>query len=437
MAPHRRLAALLLSVSPLLWRCAALDLDPAISDPPWPGGGFPPLPWATWDLQASTAGFFLGNTSGPNSAAETGREASLGIVGLGWQLGLRRPDGSAWAAPGGLERRQREAARQLKLRRPGVKVMVSAEIDCTFPQWGATAALLRDPGLARQVFVARANGSLWLDRRWGGLFVQPWYNWSSATAVRWWIDQGPIAEAMRDPLISGVYLDGADPDDRFYSENFADEAAVAAFKLAQREALALAVETWRAREPSKLLTGYAAPRVKPEQRANHCPVGSCAGPEQLKLAGPHACAATMRLLISRSGWANQTLFLATRHHPSDPLAIATFTCKGPWWAQDCSVNSTRDPAPEVAAFLVARGPSAIFQVAMQPKHSLDYRDPARFPSLLLEPGVPLEVQAREVRAGVFERRWSNLTATFDCGRYTGSFARRRREQSEQPRVRSE
>ena len=104
MAPHRRLAALLLSVCPPPWRCAALDLDPAISDPPWPGGGFPPLPWATWDLQASTAGFFLGNTSGPNSAAETEREASLGIVGLGWQLGLRRPDGSAWAAPGGLER---------------------------------------------------------------------------------------------------------------------------------------------------------------------------------------------------------------------------------------------------------------------------------------------------------------------------------------------
>eukprot|EP01050_Picozoa_sp_SAG11_P031863 SAG11_NODE_10085_length_857_cov_0.848285_2_plen_138_part_01 len=103
MAPQRRLAALLLRVLLLLCRCAALEVDPAVSDPPWPGGGFPTLPWATWDLQASTAGFFLGNTSGPNSAAETGREASLGIVGLGWQLGLRRADGSAWAAPGGLE----------------------------------------------------------------------------------------------------------------------------------------------------------------------------------------------------------------------------------------------------------------------------------------------------------------------------------------------
>ena len=35
--------------------------------------------------------------------------------------------------------------------------------------------------------------------------------------------------------------------------------------------------------------------------------------------------------------------------------------------------------------------------------------------------MPLEVHAREVRAGMFERRWSNLTVSFDCDSYTGSF----------------
>ena len=36
-------------------------------------------------------------------------------------------------------------------------------------------------------------------------------------------------------------------------------------------------------------------------------------------------------------------------------------------------------------------------------------------------GIPLEIHAREVEDGVFERRWSNLTVRFDCGNYSGSF----------------
>eukprot|EP01052_Picozoa_sp_SAG31_P032853 SAG31_NODE_3647_length_4030_cov_2.232002_4_plen_262_part_00 len=177
---------------------------------------------------------------------------------------------------------------------------------------------------------------------------------------------------MEETAIDGVYVDGADPDNSFYRDNFDSPAQVLAFKLAQQRALAKAIVTWRLRAPHKYLGGYAAPRVKREQRPNHCPKGSCAGPAQLFFAGPAVCADTMRLLISRAGWTNQTLFVATRHHPHDPLAIATFSCRPPWWSQNCRVNSTRDPAPEIAAFLIARGPSAIFQVVVQPAHSMDY-----------------------------------------------------------------
>ena len=101
------------------------NVPPDISDPSWPGGAFPPLPWTSWSLQESLAGFFLGNTSGPNGDEETAREASLGVVGIGWQLGVRESSES-WAAPGGLEKRQREAARRLKASRPGVRVMVAS-----------------------------------------------------------------------------------------------------------------------------------------------------------------------------------------------------------------------------------------------------------------------------------------------------------------------
>ena len=66
---------------------SSLPVDPAIADPPWPGGAFPPLPsWSTWSLRGSTAGFFLGNTSGPNGPGESLREASLGVVGWGGSL---------------------------------------------------------------------------------------------------------------------------------------------------------------------------------------------------------------------------------------------------------------------------------------------------------------------------------------------------------------
>ena len=151
----------------------------AISDPAWPGGAFPPLPasWRTWKLRDSVSGVFMGNTSGMNSAEETSHEASLGVIGLGWQLGVH--SGAAWASPGGLEMRQREAARLLKAAAgkagKAVRVMVSAELDATCPQWNTTATLLRNRTLSRQVFMTRPNGSLWLDNQWGGLFEQPWY----------------------------------------------------------------------------------------------------------------------------------------------------------------------------------------------------------------------------------------------------------------------
>ena len=58
---------------------ALLCAGAATADPGWPvgwgfeaHGGFPPLPpaWQTYSLQKSTVGFFLGNATGMDSAAE-------------------------------------------------------------------------------------------------------------------------------------------------------------------------------------------------------------------------------------------------------------------------------------------------------------------------------------------------------------------------------
>jgi hypothetical protein len=111
-----------------------------------------------------------------------------------------------------------------------------------------------------------------------------------------------------------------------------------------------------------------------------------------------------------------------KHEPADlTVPIATFECQPPWWEQRCRLRRSRDPAPEVGAFLVARGRSAILQIAMQPDRSLNYRDPTLFPSLLLEPGLPREARAREIQPGVFERRWSKMLVRFSCANYSASF----------------
>ena len=85
------------------------------------------------------------------------------------------------------------------------------------------------------------------------------------------------------------------------------------------------------------------------------------------------------------------------------------------------LESVTDPATYVAAFLVARGASAIFQIAVQPMFVLDYAQ--LFPSLRLQPGKP-KASAEEVAPGVFLRDFSNLTVRFDCNHFNASFEHR-------------
>ena len=197
-------------------------------DPAWPGGGFPPLPWGpNWRLEDAVTALFLGNTSGSNSAEEIAREAAgLGVVGLGWQLGLF--DGSNLAPLGGLESKQAAAAAALKQQRPGVKVLVSGDIDVTFGAWDASMKAMRNDTLAYRLFMHRPNGSMWHDKPWGEYFEEPWYNFTDPVAADWWIHNGPIARAMADPNIDRVYLDGANTDDAFWTDNFASATEIKA-----------------------------------------------------------------------------------------------------------------------------------------------------------------------------------------------------------------
>jgi hypothetical protein len=118
--------------------------------------------------------------------------------------------------------------------------------------------------------------------------------------------------------------------------------------------------------------------------------------------------------MERQAWTNQTLYMET-------APVSTWSCdkhSPSHDPQNCKLVSVLDPAPYVAAFLITRGPSAVLQLAVQPARTLNYQ--TTFASLRIEPGVPLE-GAREINPGVFQRKWSNGTITFDCEHFNGTF----------------
>lgn len=401
---------------------------PKVVDAPWPGGGFPRIPWApNWDMREAMGTFFVGNTTGANSAQETQAEASLGIAGLGWQLSIRRPDDPAnvMRPDGHLEEKQAVEVKKIKAARKGVRVLVDGDMDCTGAFWNVSRRAMENESLANELFVHWPNGSIFYDE-WGTI-PSPWFNYSSPLAVKWWITEGPIAQAMKNPDVDGVYLDGADigirhgrPVSVYDKKVFRSYDEQSKYLADQRVALEQLVLHWRKEQPTKWITGYAVSRACFSHGgvtcAFHCPRGSCAGTSQLapapgKTRNP-LCAETMRELIARQAWANQTTVMQT-------APLATFSCTNWSSPNPCVLKGTTDPKPYVGAFLVARGPSALLQLEpVQPPMLLDYY--RQFESLRVEPGLPLG-DAREVADGVFERNFTTMRVSFACEKLETKF----------------
>jgi hypothetical protein len=178
-------------------------------------GGFPPLP-ASWDranrtnttLSTSVVSYFLGNTTGMNSAAELEAQAKFGIVGIGWQLNQADQ-------PGKLSQYELQTARALKAIRPEIKVMVSRNTEAAAFFWDSCREKMQDP----------ATVDFWTQCRGGEPCAQDWsapgsrnhssvvtpgyyYNYSNAAMVEWWVDEY-VGSAVKEPLIDGIYWDCA------------------------------------------------------------------------------------------------------------------------------------------------------------------------------------------------------------------------------------
>jgi hypothetical protein len=398
------------------------------------------MPWAPdWTLQGSTFANFLGNSTGPMNEAFLRNVSSLGIAGLGWNSFFQlTTDPASFTNPkllGHLEVLQGAEAEALKRLRPAQRVMVSADIDCTAAFWKVSQAAMANKTLAAELFLHWPNGTIFLDA-WGST-PAPWWNYSSPTAVEFWTTQGPIAQAMQNPSINGVYLDGADIGVRhgravgaWDCRVFRSGAQQAQYLADAKTALWRAIAYWRQQQPKKWLTGYlsdgSCEKHGGADCAFHCPHGACAGPVQLAPAPrgrsgagkPNPmCAPTMRSLIANSERANQTMMIQAN---SDMVQVkcAHLDWTKPTKTFDCAISALEDPAPYVAVFLVVRGQSAALQLAIQPQITANYR--ALFSSLRLEPGAPLGV-ATETGPGVFARKFAKITVTFNCQSFNATF----------------
>ena len=204
-------------VSTLLF-ASVVTADPTAA-PGWPvgwgfaaHGGFPPLPaaWQSYSLERSTVGMFLGNASGMESAAERSAEVRFEIVGLGWQLNNIPSNHS------NLEAFELEEARRLKALRPGVKVMLARESEATTTLYNASKAKMLDPATQDwwvQCGKKPCNGT-WYSP--SGNTPKYFFNFSNPAAADWWVNEF-IGAPLRSPLVDGVYFDSAPvagpPDD--------------------------------------------------------------------------------------------------------------------------------------------------------------------------------------------------------------------------------
>ena len=193
------------------------------------GIGYPPIPlpgYPTYLMNRSTAAYFLGNDTGLNSVRENTAEARFGIVGIGWQLGMR------WSKWRHLERWEEQTARAIKAINPDTKVIVSRNVEVGGVFWDHCRPYFENLSLARHstMFVegqpggggkpacaigALCNGS-WgcgncgpimpFDGKPGVPYGQLKFNWSSPQLQNWWLETH-IHAAINRTAIDGVHFD--------------------------------------------------------------------------------------------------------------------------------------------------------------------------------------------------------------------------------------
>ena len=339
----------------------------------WPGwgfishGGFPPIPWASWQLNQSTTAYFLGNQSGMDNSSELAKEVSLGYVGIGWQLNNIPSNYSH------LERFEAAEAARLKSLRPDVRVGVLRNTEVAAEFWDVARARMHDP--ATQDFWTMC-GDAPCSQLWAGTTLSYWFNFSNPHLVDWWVNVY-IGGVVNSSGFDGIYFDCQ--CDSAPGVPQADEARFQAdTQAAFDRALALisSAGKWASSWNTAVHNGYISRGNCQSVTAQWIVIGADAT-HALQIKG------------------------AAFQMPS------------------VGVPDPREENNTIAAFLISRGASAMMMIGSTPMFLMDRFDYA-YPLLNADFGVP--VGPATVNGTIFTRDYSNARVTLDCGSWSSTFA---------------
>jgi len=316
-----------------------------------------PAPWQNrYQMNQSAVGYFLGNASGMNSPDEVAAEARMGVVGLGWQLSNIPSHYS------NLEWFELEEARRLKALRPDVKVMLTRETEVTSVFYNMSKEVMYSP--VTQDYWMQCGGKPCVAD-WdspAGNTDKYYFNFSNPRFVEWWVNDFVVGAAKND-LVDGIYFDcaceGAPGDNLDWAQMQIDRQRAFDRVLAELTSMGKWVSAWN--DPDGSL-----------DQGN--------------------CASQMRKWIAKGKDNKNTLQIAGPKTPTDQI---------------------------IAAFLIARGPSAILNFPTLGCYG-SATEYGWNPHMDEDFGGPLEL-AVETSENVFTRQWSKATISLDCKTFEASF----------------
>jgi hypothetical protein len=144
----------------------------------------------------------------PQSSVAQGEYDALSEAYWIWYLAsyLLAMDGIPRHWKQGLEVVELAAARQLKARQPGMRVLVSRQTEVGTVMWNSVAALrAADPKNKRGFWTSCRGKPCAVKWETDSSFF---FNWNSAALRDWWVYRY-IGAALNESLVDGVYLDCA------------------------------------------------------------------------------------------------------------------------------------------------------------------------------------------------------------------------------------
>jgi len=336
-------------------------------------GGLPPMPpnfQSRYLMNQSVVGYFVANNSGLASPVELSAEAKLGIMGIGWNL-----NHISTSKQGGLEKYEAEQAAALKKARPDIRVMVLRNTEVVSTFWSAFRAAINDTDLWLQSPPGSGNP---ISEPWGtddpssgGPTPKFFLNFSNPRTTSWWLDKY-VGPALDQPNIDGIYTDCSCGNARGYTPTTAEYIGR---QKAFDAALALAASK------GKWFSAWTGDAVS-------------AAPSSAK-----DCADIMDSLVS--------LGQNTSH---------AMQLQG--WVSGWVMTV---PKTTIAAFLIARGPSAV--IVLPP-----YDRPMIKTPFILEgvdanadPGVPLTPGGRiGADSTIYTRSYTKAEVMLDCSNFNAT-----------------